>query len=327
MKRRSVIQVPAAAALGAALPAFAQTQRVMRMGVLSSMPANHPFQIEIDKQFYACLKLMGWEAGRNLLIDNRVGLANPELHLANAKALVEAKVDMIVTSDDISTYAAFQAIKTIPIVFSAAAAVEFGYAKSLSRPGGNMTGVVHLGLDLAANVLEMLREIRPGLNKAGYSSNFEVLAGRIFFANMQAAGQKVGVTFVQLPDVRDMAGIEPMLAAAKREGVQALSLTWRGFLAGEGLRRIRDWAIENKVLTYSGNWQRGELLMSWGPNIPKLIEVSCRQIDLVLRGGNPAEMPIEQPTHFDWVISKKIAREMGLTIPLSVLLRATEVIE
>ena len=67
--------------------------------------------------------------------------------------------------------------------------------------------------------------------------------------------------------------------------------------------------------------------MSWGPNIPKLIEVSCRQVDLVLRGGNPAEMPIEQPTHFDWVISKKIAREMGLTIPLSVLLRATEVIE
>ena len=99
------------------------------------------------------------------------------------------------------------------------------------------------------------------------------------------------------------------------------------FLKGEGFRRIQAWATENNVLTQAHSVFAGEVLLAYGSNWPALAAVHHRQLDKVLRGGNPAEIPIERPTVFDIVISRKIAKAMGLTLPNSVLLQATEVID
>ena len=147
------------------------------------------------------------------------------------------------------------------------------------------------------------------------------------FPSMQTMEHNVGLQMVLLPDLSDMAGIDPMLAAAKKEGVQGLIFGAQAFLKGEGFRRIQAWAIENNVLTVATIFFAGDVLIAHGPNMPAVLAVHYRQIDQMLRGANPAEIPIEEPTVYDIVISRKIAKAMGLTLPTSVLLQATEVID
>jgi putative tryptophan/tyrosine transport system substrate-binding protein len=330
MRRRFIASLSGAAMLGATLPAFAQTQRVMRIGSLNPLPATHPDQIEIGKQWDEGMKRLGWEVGRNLSADYRYGGFDPDLQFAHAKALVESKVDVILAVGEIPLQAAFRATKTVPIVFIAVFRdpVEAGYAKSFSRPGGNVTGVTGTSGEEYYKAVELMLAIRPGL-KLGFSSSNSTPGVGVGggFAPVQAAARRLGLQLVQLPDVRDMAGIEPMLAAAKKEGIQGLMFGAQVFLKGEGFRRIQAWATENGVLTQAHSYFRGDVLIAHGSNWPAQLVVHYRQLDQVLRGGNPAEIPIEQPTVYDVIISRKIAKAMGLTLPTSVLLQATEVID
>ena len=190
-----------------------------------------------------------------------------------------------------------------------------------------MTGVMaSISPEIIAKPFEMMRAIRPGL-KLGVSFVNPVPGDGSRFASMQTVAGNLGLQLVQLPEMRDMAGIDPMLAAAKKEGIQGLMLGSYSFLMSEGLRRIQAWATENNVLTSSLGLGRGEFLIVHGPSFPLLQAALYSQIDQVLRGGNPAEIPFQAPMVFDIVISKKIAKAIGLTIPTSVLLQATEVID
>ena len=271
------------------------------------------------------MQRLGWIAGRNLIVDYRYGLSDPQLHQANAKALVEARVDLVIAVGDLPTEAAFQATKTIPIVMAANAAVEFGYAKSLSRPGGNLTGVIFQSRESLVKPMEMLKAMRPSLSRLGVPVSLDSKPNT--WVGMSAAANALGITAVRLPEVREISGVEAMLVVAKSESVQAIVVPTLPILLGEGTRRIQAWATEQKVLTWAGNWQRGELLLTFGPNFSSMRESIRRQADLVLRGRHPADIPIEEPSRFDILISLKIAKAMNLTIPQSVLLQATELIE
>ena len=333
MLRRSIISVASSAALGMVLPVGAQTQRIMRMGMLtnypsSSLPATSFFSAkESKKWFHELQRLFGWEQGRNLIVEYRYWMGYPQKHYANAEELVSAQVDMIFVGSNLTLAAAYKATRTIPIVAQASGLVALGYAKSLAHPGGNVTGVDY-SIDFEDKHFELLYTIRPGLKKIGLTEGcgFSRTSGTL--AHAQASASKLGVSVVPLPEISEIADIEPMLAVAKREGVQAL---WLGrgtvVLTGEGAQRIQAWATENKVIASSANWHRGQLLLAFGPDYQYANRAAMSAIDRILRGAKPADIPIEQPTRFEVIINRKFAKAIGLTMPQEVMLRATEVIE
>ena len=170
--------------------------------------------------------------------------------------------------------------------------------------------------------------MRPGVRKIGYSGPHGTLGFDGGVAALRATANTRGVTVVPLPHMLVMADIEPMLAAAKREEVQALVLTsglW--FLLGAGLQRIQTWATENSVLTYAPNFQRGELLVTYGPDLQEANRIFWSAVDRILRGVKPADIPIAQPTRYEIIINMKIAKAMGLKVPQAILLQATELVE
>ena len=320
MKRRSILSFAGGAAFGSALPAIAQTQRVMRMGLLTSFPTTR------DEEFRAALRQRGWEEGRNLITESRYTKGDPLLHPANAKELVDLGVDMIFASGETAALAAFNATRSIPIVMMMNSPVELGLAKSLARPGGNVTGVVFQAAEYPGKQFEILRSIRPGLKRIGlvYADN---ISGRVVFAGWQAAAEKAGVSLFKLPVPFRIAEIESMLAVAQGERVEAVDIGLNFALRGEGWQQITAWAIAQKVLTSAAEYARGEAAVAFGANGSSFIRQLVFQVDRVLRGANPAELPIQQPTVFDLVINRRIVRAIGLTVPQSVLEQATEVID
>ena len=327
MLRRSIISIAGGATLGAVLPLFAQTQRMARLGVLAYMPASDPAGTEFWKTVSDELKKLGWEEGRNLVIERRYGMNDAKKYIAGARELVAAQVDVILTLSDTALHAVYQATKSIPIVTITAAAVELGYAKSLAHPGGNVTGVQYQLLDFIGKELELMMALRPGMNRIGISFVPGEALYELWVKTWQAAASSMGVTMVPLPRIESMADIDAVLAVAKREGVQGLVIGIGPFLRGAGWQQIMAWAIKNKVLPYGELAARAEVPVAFGPDFSYIVPMVFSQIDHILRGAKPADMPIVQPTRFILVVNKKLASAMGLTIPQSVLLQATEVIE
>jgi putative tryptophan/tyrosine transport system substrate-binding protein len=327
VKRRSVVSLTGGLALGLALPALAQPQRVLRLGVLGNVPAL-PVSTWPVTWFRDELKRLGWEVGQTISFEFRYAMNDPQRYHAFAAELAAAKLDVIYAPGDDALEAASKATKTIPIVTIAAAVVELGYAKSLARPGGNVTGVVFQPLDFVGKSFGILRALRPDLKRVGISHRPGHPLSDVWVKTWQTVAGGQGATMVALPFVRNLAELEPMLAIAKREGVQAL--VGEGpvpILLGSSFETIRSWATENKVLTYGTTWVRGEHLVSFGPDPWEIRRIAIAQIDRILRGAKPAEMPIEQPTKFELIVNRKIAKAMGLTIPQTVLLQANEVID
>jgi putative ABC transport system substrate-binding protein len=325
MQRRSVLSVALGATLCPALPAIAQTQRVARVGMLANVP-------NFDQGFYKWLQkrieLHGWEVGQNLDIEYRFGMNEVPRFLALAKELVAARMDVILALGDDSVEAAFKATRSIPIVMVGSSAVELGYAKSLARPDGNVTGVVTQALDFVGKSLGLLRALRPDLQRIGVSHRPGHALSELWLSRWKIAADSNRIAIVALPFVRDLVGIEPMLVAATASGVHAL--VGEGpvpVLLGPGFEKINAWAIQHKVLTLTATWIRGEHLVSYGPEPWALRYTAVAHVDRILRGARAADMPIEQPTRFDLILNRKIARAMGLTIPASVLLQANEVID
>lgn len=326
MKRRSVMSLAAGAALGHSLASMAQSQRVVRIGNLNNTPIMPGAKGSFD--FRHEMARLGWQVGVNLDIEWRFGMNDPQRYQRFAEELVAARVDLIYALGDDALEAAFKATKSIPIVMIAAAAVELGYAKSLARPGGNVTGVVSQALDYVGKSLQLLRALRPDLTRIGISHRPGHPLSDIWMKSWRDIASGLGVAMAPLPFVRELADIDQMLGAAKREAVQAL--VGAGpvpVLLGAGFDKIQAWATMNKVLTYSTTWAEGEHLISFGPNQWELRRIAIGQVDRVLRGANPAELPIHQPTKFDFVLNMKIAKAMGLRIPYDVRLQATELIE
>lgn len=321
MQRRTMFSLSCAAALAVAMPGVAQAQRVARIGLLGAQGGP------LWKAFTDELKQVGWEEGRNLIIDVRFRPDDPHKYRAQAEELVAVQVELIVASSDPAVAAAYKATQSIPIVMLGSGPVERGYAKSLTHPGGNVTGVAYQSLDFTGKEFSLLKEMRPDLKKVGIP--FALGSNPVsdaWFKGWQSAGGSQAVAVVPLPDIRGLTDVEPMLAAAKREGVQALVVGPKYFLLGAGWQQIQAWAIENKVLTNSGTWTHGEAVLAYGFNTLEVIRIAVRKVDRILRGAKPAELPIEQPTRFELIVNEKLAKAIGLTVPRSVLLQATEVI-
>jgi len=326
--RRAFITVMGGSILVAPLAAEGQQAgKVYRIGYLSagSTSAN-PHNLEAFRQG---LHELGWNEGRNIIIEYRSADGRFERLPELVAELVRLKVDVIAASPTPAALAARNATRTIPIVgMSLADPVGLGIITSLARPGGNLTGVSYsVGEDIFGKDLDLLRQTVPKVRRVAVLSNPAGPSQALIIKNIEAAAQSLGLQLV-LVEARGPEEFEGAFARMARERVGALFV-----VTDPAYIPHRFWLIEltaknrlPSMFTQRADAEAGGLL-SYGPNFPDMYRRAATHVDKILKGAKPAGLPVEQPTKFELVINLKTAKALGLTIPQSVLGRADQVIE
>jgi putative tryptophan/tyrosine transport system substrate-binding protein len=276
--------------------------------------------------FVQRLRELGWIEGRTVAIEWRWAEGRSERFAEIAAELVRLKVDLIVTSGG-GVPAARQATSVIPIVFPLAAdPLGGGLVASLSRPGGNVTGLSQQAADVAGKRLEILREILPKLRRLAILTDVGIAQSVIETDEVQAAARTLGVEVARL-EIRRAEDIAPVLAALKG-GADALYVC-TGPLVNSSRMLINTLANGARLPTIHGSRQYVEAdgLVSYGPDITNMFRRAAEYVDKILRGAKPGDLPVEQPTKFELVINLKTAKALGIEVPDKLLALADEVIE
>ena len=328
MKRTAVPSILVAVVLlvlGAIVEAQ-QTKKVPRIGVLAAPSASF-FSTRIGA-FRQGLRELGYLEGKNISIEYRYAEGKLDRLPELAAELVHLKVDVILTASEFGVLAAKNATRTIPIVFGVTEdAVASGLVSSLARPGGNATGLTVVAADLGGKRLELLKESFPRVARVGVFWPSGGPRGSLPFTELETAAKALGLMLQSLP-VRGLDDIEPAFEAAKRLGAQALLTNPNPVINTQG-DRIMEFAAKNRLpaMYPSSEFVEAGGLMSYAPSYPDVFRRSATYVDKILKGAKPADLPVEQPTKFEFVINLKTARQIGLTIPQSVLFRADKVIK
>ena len=274
------------------------------------------------------LRELGYVEGKNIIIEYRYAEGKPERLPDLAAELVRLKVDVIVTTGVQPVLAAKKASATIPIVFAASSdPVGAGLVSSLARPGGNITGLSQMAPDLDGKRLELLKEAFPKVTRVALLWQSSGTRGNRELTDMEAAAKALGLKLLSLP-VRGLDDFDSAFARAKREGAQTL-ITTSGALITTQQRQVLDFAAKNRLRAMYPNSEYVEAggLMSYASSYADLYRRAADFVDKILKGTKPADIPVEQPTKFELVINLKTAKQIGVTIPSSVLARADRVIK
>ena len=278
--------------------------------------------------FEPAIRSLGWVPGQNLILEQRYAHGDLSRLPALAAELVGLKVDVILVSS-LAIPAARAATRTIPTVMAFAVddPVEEGWAASLARPGGNLTGLTLHAPELAGKRLELLKGVLPGMRRVG------VLAwprpgglGQVRAAEAAARSLSLQVLVVE---VQEIAQYDGAVETLKRAGADALLVLSSSTFFAER-RRIADLAIKHRLPLVAPFREVAESggLMAYGPNIVELWKQRVPvYVDRILKGAKPGDLPIEQPTNYELIVNLQTAKTLGLTIPQSLLLRADQVIE
>ena len=328
MRRRDFLGV-LSGAVGAplTLPLAAGAQQGDRVQVIGYLGVTTPSDGgERTTAFVRQLHELGWIEGRTVAIEYRWAEGRGERYTEIAAEFVRLKVDVIVTAGG-AVLAAKQATSVIPIVFAVANdPVGSGLVASLARPGGNVTGLSLQFTDIAGKRLEFLREIVPGLRRLGIMANIRYPGAVLESREVQAMARTLGLEIarVEIERPEDI----PIVFKTLRSRAEALYVCADPLL-GTHRTWINTLALAARVPTMHGNREHIEAggLMSYGANFTDLYRRAAHFVDKVLRGTKPANIPVEQPTKFDFVINLKTAKTLGLEIPPMLLARADEVIE
>jgi putative ABC transport system substrate-binding protein len=303
----------------------AQPARIPRIGILiGSSASSYLARVEAFRQR---LRELGYVEGNNILIEYRYAEGKLERLPDLAAQLVGLKVDVIVTTGT-GVLPAKKASPTIPIVFAVAPdPVGTGLVSSLARPGGNITGLSLMWPDLNGKRLELLKEAFPKVARVAFLWGSGGPGGNVALTDMEAAAKALGIKLLSLP-VRSLDDFDSAFARAKREGAQAL-ITGAGGRITTQRRQVLDFAAKNRLPAMYPNSEFVEAggLMSYAPNIADLFRRAADFVDKILKGAKPADLPVEQPTKFDFLVNMKAANQIGLTIPQNVLERADKVIQ
>src|SRR3954447_4634949 len=319
--RLSASLVAVALILGSASFASAQTERLPKVGYLgfgASVPPTH-FQNRMRELRYA--------EGKEVTVEYRFAGGRPEELARLARELVDAKVDVIVAVGDEATVAAKNATRTVPIVMVACDAVTTGFVESLARPGGNLTGVTCLTSELMPKRLAVFRELLPSASRLVVLYNPENVSKPPEAARTVELAKELGLEAkaVQFRTAEDIESAFALFAAEHPDGVAVLteqrSMTNAKLLA-ELARRERLPVLHS----FSEGVHAGGLI-SYGPHFPEMVSNATAYVSKILKGANPADLPVEQPTRFELVINLRTAKEIGFTIAPSLVGRADEVIE
>jgi len=302
-----------------------QPKKIPVIGILiSALPSAAASRV---KAFQLGLRELGYVEGKNILFEYRYADGKlapvPEL----AAELVRLKVDVLVTDTSNATEAAKNATKTIPVVFTTANdPVGDGQVASLARPGGNLTGFSILALDLNGKRLELLKEAFPKIERVAFLTRLGTATGEQRFKEAEADAKGLGLR-LQFLGAKGPDDLESAFDAAKRSGVQAVLAHPSTFVSTNRSRIIELAARHRLPVIYSGA-EAAEAggLMSYGPDIVDNYRRAAIYVDKILKGTKPADLPVQQPMKFEFVINLKAAKQIGLTIPPNVLLRADKVI-
>jgi putative ABC transport system substrate-binding protein len=321
MRRRDFISLICGATVAWPITAHAQRgERMRRIGIIDDAPIWNYFREE--------LRNLGYVEGQNIIIEYRTAQGEPERLAQAANELAAIPVDVIVEFGSTGAHAAQKATTTIPIVMIAIGdPVRAGFVASLARPGGNMTGNTILGPDLIPKRLQILKEIIPSVSRTALLWNRDNASNVVARDELQAAMPKLGMTLISV-EVRGAGEFDTAFAAMLREHPDALLITNDPFHQLH-VKRIIAFLAEHRIpsmFQIRENVLAGGL-MSYGASLPDLFRRGASYVHKILQGTRPADLPVEQPTKFEWVINQKTAKALGLSIPESFLLRADEVIE
>ncbi len=303
-----------------------QPAKIPRIGYLEAVsPSIGAVRSEAFRQG---LRELGYVEGKNIVTEYRYAEGKRDRLPALAAELVRLKVDVIVTAGASATRAAKKATSTIPIVMAQDSdPVGKGIVASLARPGGNITGLSTLAPEISGKQLELLKEIVPKLSRVAVlgTSTRPGNAQTLREVELAAGAFKVEVRYL---DVLDPKKIETAFGAARKERVDAV-LVLAGRILISHRTQVVELAVKSRlpaIYPFPVYVEAGGL-MSYGVRRSDLFRRAATYVDKILKGANPAELPVEQPTKFELVINLKTAKDLGITIPPTLLLQATKVIK
>jgi putative ABC transport system substrate-binding protein len=324
MRRREFIQLIGGAAAAWPLAVRAQTAKSPVIGFLvTGSQASHGAWIAA---FAKRLSELGWTEGRNIVIEYRWATGDNDRMAEFAAEFVQRKVDVIVSSAN-GVNIASGATSSIPIVFAAFNdPVATGLAKSLSRPGGNVTGLTVQPNDLASKRIDLLREIVPQMRRLSALANVSMAGFQQETASIRTAAAALNIE-ADILELRTAEDIAPALARLKGRADALYVLSEP--LTNANKTQILQVVNEERIPAIFGFREFVDAggLMSYGANFPDLFSRAAEFVDKILRGAKPADLPVQQPVKFDLIVNLKAARALGLKIPEAFLLRADEVIE
>jgi putative ABC transport system substrate-binding protein len=323
MKRRDFFKAVAGVSVFWAWPAQAKFPSVGFMGNSTAV-----LEANLVDAFRDGLRELGYEEGRNIVIEYRWADGDYERFPALVAELIAARVDVIVTAGTPAALAVKEVTSTVPLVMVAVGdPVGTGLVSNLARPGGNLTGLSSVAPDLEGKRLDILHQIVPTLSRVAVFFNslnpFHVLS----IKNSQSAAQTMGIK-LQRHDIRETEDLDGAFAAIRNERPDALLiLADRVFLHNR--KRIMDFTKEQRLPNVNAYKELVEAggLISYGPSYEDMHKRAAIYVDKILKGANPGDLPIEQPAKFTFIVNLKAAKTLGVIVPPSLLALADNVIE
>jgi len=328
MRRREFVAgIGAAAAWPVAV--LAQAERVRQVGILvAEAIEDDPYYEGRITGLKEGLRDLGWIEGQNLKLNIHRALPNGADIRKHVEQLLAARPDIIVTAGGTTTAPLLQATSTVPIVFIAAVdPVGSGLVESLAQPGGNATGFMQFDYSLSGKWLELLKQVSPGINRAGIIRDVAVTSGVGQFAVIQSVASSLGVDVVPI-GAREVRDIENGIAKIARSRNAGLVTTSGAAVSGHR-DQILKLAVQHRLPAVHGHrtWVDNGGLISYGPDLLAIARLAAGYVDRILKGEKPAELPVQAPTRYELVVNLKKAKTLGLELPASLLSRADEVIE
>jgi putative ABC transport system substrate-binding protein len=325
---RTVALILALSVLATPLPADAQQAgKVWRIGVLLSGAVPREGAPPAST-LTGALRELGYVENENLAWERRYAEGRLDRLSSQASELVQLKVDVIFTSSTAGAKAAQNATGVIPIVFIAVAdPVGSGLVSSLSRPGGNITGVSTQLIDLEGKLLQLLKECIPGASRVAVLWNPKNVASAQGLQDAERLAALLGMKLIPI-GTSSPADVEPALATMSRDRPDAVVV--HPIVPMWDLRlRIMKFTVSNRLPTISAAREMADAgaLFTYGPSLSDQLRLAAVYIDKLFKGAKPGDLPVQQPTKFELIINGRTAKALGLTIPPSLLLRADQVIE
>jgi putative ABC transport system substrate-binding protein len=312
-----------------ALCAAAEAQQTVKIHRISFLSGGFPGSTHWTTTLRAELRALGYVESKNIAIESRFAENKPDRLPALADELLRLKVDVIVAGGTNDARAAKNATKTIPIVMVGIGIdpVEAGLVESLARPGGNVTGLTNLTIELGGKRLELLKEAVPKLARVVVLYDPAAPGSlRELKETLPVAAGVLGL-IVQPWEVRNADGFERVFASLTKDRPDGLYVAG-GPLMGANGKRIAEFALKSRLPSVYSNREYVDAgaLMSYGPSLTAIYQRAATYVDKILKGAKPADLPVEQPTKFEFVINLKTAKQIGITIPPDLLARATKIV-